>query len=182
MVGRSTKVGGTTKGFLWRVAFSFQLIVILTHESSDERLEFLLIIRMKDTSQVVQKGCKVKPPCLLLSFLNHLQVSIDASYISPIATDSPIHGHPPVPIRTTSINKEAPGLRAPVQLLPPQTPRPMPKSDEPDEIYANAEGTMLKSFIWGDDLTELDDSFRLLWSERDREWVAVYRLNMIVCE
>ena len=115
------------------------------------------------------------------SFLSHLQVTIDVSYISPDVSDVAFRGRP-IPIRTTSINRDSPGLQVPSQLLPPQTPSPMPRSDESDEIYVNSEGTLLRSFIWGDESSNSEDTFRLLWLEKQKDWLAVYKLNTSVCE
>ena len=139
-----------------------------------------MFIRLKD-SKTTQQHSVPRPSGLLLSFLNHLQITVDVSYVPPITTDFSLQGRP-IPIRTTSINKDTSALHAPVHLLPPQTPRPIPKSDESDEKYANIEGVLLKSFIWGDDGKTLDDTFRLMYSNKDNEWVAVYKINVIVCE
>lgn len=58
----------------------------------------------------------------------------------------------------------------------------MPKSNQSDEKYSNEEGTVLKSMIWGDDPSEEEvDSFRLLWTERAKEWIAIYKLRLTVC-
>lgn len=147
----------------------------------DERLEFLLTIRLKGNPPSSPAPSKPKPSGLLLSFLSHLQVTIDVSYISPDVSDVAFRGRP-IPIRTTSINRDSPGLQVPSQLLPPQTPSPMPRSDESDEIYVNSEGTLLRSFIWGDESSNSEDTFRLLWLEKQKDWLAVYKLNTSVCE
>lgn len=146
----------------------------LTQPPPDENLDFLLTIHFPtpDAPQDVSPT----PSSPLLSFLTHLQVSFEASYIatSPEA--------PPVPPRTASTlrQKSVPALAAHPSIFPPQTPLPIPSAADPDRRYVQAQGTPLKVGMWG----EKDDSsedFELLWSSERREWVAIYKMSLLVC-
>ncbi|KAG7088136.1 hypothetical protein E1B28_012158 [Marasmius oreades] len=93
-------------------------------------------------------------------------------------------------------------------ILPPATPIPTPASAETDRRYAQSEGVMLCTRIWGaegpstlgdegDEATENPDSkqetvemtrnqakpqedFHLIWSERENVWVAAYKIVFTV--
>lgn len=58
----------------------------------------------------------------------------------------------------------------------------MPSTADQDRKYTTAEGTILVANIWGS--STADDSpedFALLWSEKDKSWVAIYRMAITVC-
>ena len=128
------------------------------------------------------------PPSILLEFLSHLQISLEATYISP-------HAHaPPPPIRPTSNlvtppRTDSAGRLKPQgrpnnpSIFPPPTPNPMPSTAEPDRKYVQSEGTLLISTIWGQKGASEDGSgekLTLLWSEKEKLWVAVYQLSLTV--
>jgi hypothetical protein len=54
-------------------------------------------------------------------------------------------------------------------------------------MYVQAEGTLLLASIWGQSSgsgsgeEERAEKFTLLWSEKEKVWVAVYRLALTVC-
>jgi hypothetical protein len=125
------------------------------------------------------------PPLALLSLLSCMQVSYDATYISPDpvpAQPSPRIGTPP---RTTSL-KSTPGsgaLHVPPNTFPLTTPNPTPITTEQDRRYVRTEGVTLVSGTWGEAsdptkerLVEDRDAFALLWDETAGVWVAVYRV------
>jgi hypothetical protein len=133
-------------------------------------------------------------PTALLTFLTHLQISIDASYISPITqgtlsspAPSPgrLLGPPPVgrakprgASPTGSTLKPLPPL-----LIPPHTPNPTPQMAESDAKYAAAEGVQLLAYIWGEPNSadaERKEEFALAWSESEKEWNVMYRLEVPV--
>lgn len=133
-------------------------------------------------------------PIELLTFLTHLQISLDASYISPIhqeASPAPtpsagrLLGPPPAGRAKPRGNSPTGSTvkQRPPPLVPPHTPNPMPQVAESDAKYAAAEGVQLLSYIWGDPNsadTERKDEFALGWSESGKEWNAMYRLEVPV--
>ncbi|KAE9408067.1 hypothetical protein BT96DRAFT_1013549 [Gymnopus androsaceus JB14] len=168
----------------------------------DEHLQTLFILRVPQPEPI-----PTEPPHILLEFLAHLQVLLEASYISPndsSATDYTMSPSPlpsgrfnvpnsPAP-RTSSIKKPShlnlslsANPRHP-SILPPATPNPTPASAAIDQRYLQAEGVVLTSRIWGQDVggngivdkkqadqQEGTEGFYLLWSKREEVWVAVYR-------
>ena len=133
-------------------------------------------------------------PTSLLTFLTHLQISLDASYISPIPQEAPLAPAPsvgrllgPPPAGRAKARGGSPTgstLKArPAPLLPPHTPNPTPQMAESDARYAAAEGVQLLAYIWGEPNsadTERKEEFALGWSESDKEWNAMYRLEVPV--
>ena len=112
------------------------------------------------------------PPPHLLALLSHIQVSYDATYISttpiieepqPGATMSP-------PSRVASLLGPS---RRPRSIFPPTTPHPIPSAGEADRKYVKSEGTPLTAGIWGDNPAE---AFQLLWSRKEKSWVAIFKL------
>ncbi|KAJ3988598.1 TRAPP trafficking subunit Trs65-domain-containing protein [Lentinula detonsa] len=173
----------------------------------DEHLQTLFTLRVQQPE--LQQDLFLESPepsRLLLDFLAHVQVLLEASYISPIAPSDDISDYTvsasPLPSsrlnpsspppRTSSIKKPAhlnlSGLLSPnpgsashhPSILPPSTPNPTPASAAVDQRYLQAEGVVLTSRTWGqdedEDSEETDgEGFYLLWSKRDRAWVAVYK-------
>jgi hypothetical protein len=129
-----------------------------------------------------------EPPKELLAFLAHLQITLEATYISsvPVVAEAPqsalLLSPPP---RLTSHGKlttpKVGGAHHP-SIFPPSTPNPTPFSADTDRRYLQSEGTLLQAQIWGQDPSEgTREAFSLLWSERNKIWVAVYRLAVTVC-
>src|SRR5690606_22166019 len=147
----------------------------------DEQLQSLLLLRIQHPAPDTPAD-PTSPPLLLLEFLNYLQVSLEASYISPAPIQEP---HQPTwagssrlsaPPRSMSARPAPGALAAPPQhpsIFPPATPNPMPATGEKDRQYAASEGSFLAAIIWGNgnpDLTK--EAFTLLWSEKEKVWVA----------
>ncbi|PCH35941.1 hypothetical protein WOLCODRAFT_126429 [Wolfiporia cocos MD-104 SS10] len=69
-------------------------------------------------------------------------------------------------------------------IFPPSTPHPIPSAAESDRQYVQAQGTPLSSGVWGEQVLgssrESTDAFALLWARDKREWVAVYRMSVLV--
>ncbi len=65
-------------------------------------------------------------------------------------------------------------------MFPPQTPSPVPTTTEGDKRYVLSDGTPLKSFVWGEDHGDSVDGFRLLWSENEKRYIAVYEIALAV--
>ena len=119
-------------------------------------------------------------PAFLLTFLQHLQVVLDATYIPPTFTNARAPAPPP---RTSSVHSTPTGkgsLGVPTVSAPPQTPNPTPRTSDQDKQYVFAEGTALKSLVWGEDSEGGEDSFRLVRSASEKCWVAIYRLSLSV--
>lgn len=177
--------------------------------SIDEQLQSLLLIRTSHPTQGehTQPPDPTNPPLPLLDFLTHLQISLEATYISPSSalptpppTSPSFHPKRPIPSRSDSVGrlnaiKRPAGLGANPgggggnpSIFPPATPNPTPATGEGDRKYVQAEGTLLLAGIWGQDVPgqgqggEGGEKFGLLWSEVDQAWVAVYRLALTVCE
>lgn len=116
-----------------------------------------------------------KPPIELLSFLAHLQVSYDASYIAPISqpvlssisalgpgevslneplsrpTPPPRTHSIPVGSRSGSAQLLGPGTaRQHPSIFPPHTPHPVPSAVGADRQYVQAQGTPLRAGVWGE--------------------------------
>lgn len=151
----------------------------------DEQLESVLVVRTNHpTSEPTADGAH--PPVQLLAFLAHLQITLDASYISalPVSLTPTSSTQLSAPPRNASLNRlkpRPPNLHP--SIFPPQTPRPTPYTAEADRRYTQAEGTPLATLVWGekaDDDTR--ETFSLCWSEKDKVWVGLYRLVVGVCE
>ena len=158
--------------------------------SADEQLLSLLMLRIKPPAPSVPSDPN-NPPELLLEFLSHLQVSLEATYIS--STPQPGPNDTPrtpasrlsAPPRTSSLGPPKTSNRFTAHhpsILPPSTPHPTPSTGEQDRKYVSSEGTLLLANIWGANTADdSPESFSLLWSEEEEVWVAVYRLSLTVC-
>lgn len=146
----------------------------------DEQLHIFLIAQIPCPSADVDPK---DPPTSLLDFLAHVQVSLEATYISQTPTTLPETPQTPqvfAPPRTSSIAKPRPTSLHP-SLFPPHTPNPTPSSTEKDRKYAQSEGTLLLASIWGHRPAGLSkEKFSLLYSEAKKAWLAVYELSLTV--
>ncbi|PPQ63886.1 hypothetical protein CVT24_010353 [Panaeolus cyanescens] len=147
----------------------------------DEQLQSLLVIRFKSPDLAGPSG-ESKPPALLLDVLAHLQIALEATYISPLpsAPETPRTSKLLTP-RTSAFGKPTGRLNAHPSILPPNTPNPVPSTADQDRKYNTAEGTMLLASIWGTNSSEeSQEAFHLMWSEREKNWIAIYRLVLTV--
>ena len=149
----------------------------------DEQLQSLLVLRIKNPAGEPAADPS-NPPEILLDLLSHIQVSLEATYISPIpsAVDTPRTSRLLQTPRTGALGRPTGRLNPHPSILPPSTPNPMPSTADQDRKYTTAEGTILVANIWGS--STADDSpedFALLWSEKDKSWVAIYRMAITVC-
>ncbi|KAJ7653475.1 TRAPP trafficking subunit Trs65-domain-containing protein [Mycena rosella] len=150
----------------------------------DEQLHSLLTVRVDHPSTSSSRD-PAHPPKELLSFISHLQISLEATYISSVpmssgSPDTPRTARLSAPPRTASLAKlNARSAHPPI--FPPNTPNPTPSSAETDKRYLKSEGTLLLASIWGQNPSEdSQEAFTLLWSEEEEVWVAVYRLALTV--
>jgi len=150
--------------------------VRLTQKSLDEKLDYYLTVYLADFNTGTSTPSFVDerrvPPPHLLALLSHIQVSYDASYIST----TPIIEEPQPGITMSPPSRVASLLgpsRRPHSIFPPTTPHPIPSAGEADRKYVKSEGTHLTAGIWGDNPTE---AFQLLWSRKDKSWVAIFKL------
>lgn len=179
--------------FFGEVYYSDTRRLLPTNPHIDEIIDCLLVIRFPHAQDDSQDPSEpTNPPLGLLSFLAHLQISYEASYISPFtsvpSTSSgavPEIGRPPP--RTTSINKDKPAAllaAAHPTIFPPATPNPVPSAAKSDQQYVQSQGTQLTTGVWGEQhmgsTRESSEAFALLWAEDDKEWVAVYRMSVLV--
>ncbi|KAI0637607.1 TRAPP trafficking subunit Trs65-domain-containing protein [Trametes polyzona] len=150
----------------------------------DENLDFLLIVRLP--SSAPEDDPAPEPPKSVLSFLAHLQISYETSYISPSAATpeppSTARLSMPPPPRTSSMQRNRPGplLAGHPSIFPPHTPHPIPAAAESDIKYVQAQGTPLVSAIWGESDSRQSEQFALLWDPSERCWLAVYKMSILV--
>ncbi|KAJ8515033.1 hypothetical protein ONZ45_g7514 [Pleurotus djamor] len=151
----------------------------------DEQLNAILTVQINlplSDKPVSQED----PPSELLAFIAHLQITLEATYISSAPArfpDTPDTTRLSAPPRTSlglKLNPR-PGTSHP-SIYPPNTPNPTPLTADNDKKYVQAEGTLLMASIWGQNTTkdEIDEGFCLLWSDEDQVWVAVYKLGLRV--
>ncbi|KAF7301902.1 hypothetical protein MIND_00756200 [Mycena indigotica] len=155
----------------------------------DEELQALLLIRI-DHAAVSASRDPRSPPKELLTFLSHLQISLEATYIASIPVSG--NGYPETPgtarlgnpprtaslaLPTSKLGKKS----SHPSIFPPNTPNPTPASADTDKRYLKSEGTLLQASIWGQSTAEdSKEAFSLVWSAADEMWVAVYRLGLTV--
>ncbi|PFH51161.1 hypothetical protein AMATHDRAFT_80440 [Amanita thiersii Skay4041] len=149
----------------------------------DEQLHAFFILRIKhpilDSDPLPES-----PPQLLLSFLAHLQVSFEATYISPLPDvphDTRIARLSTPPRASSLLTKANPRLSLHPSIFPPNTPNPTPSAAEHDRKYATSEGTLLLAGIWGQNPSQdSKEHFTLLWSPEEQVWVAIYSLSLTI--
>ncbi|KAK0469510.1 TRAPP trafficking subunit Trs65-domain-containing protein [Desarmillaria tabescens] len=142
----------------------------------DEQMNSYLTVRLSHLTSFPALDTQ-NPPQELLMFLAHLQISLEAAYISSV----------PIPDPSNSVRLSAPprlskmGPRHHPSIFPPSTPNPTPAVAENDRRYLNSEKTTLLTSIWGQGAADDSlDAFSLLWSEAERAWMAVYRLSFTI--
>ncbi|KAI0646028.1 TRAPP trafficking subunit Trs65-domain-containing protein [Trametes meyenii] len=151
----------------------------------DENLDFLLTIRFPAPTST-SSDAQPKPPSTLLSFLAHLQISYETSYISPSAVApepfSAARLSMPPPPRNSSMQRNRPGplLAGHPSIFPPHTPHPIPAAAESDLKYVQSQGTPLISAIWGESDSRDSEQFALLWDASECCWLAVYKISVLV--
>ncbi|KAH7928893.1 hypothetical protein BV22DRAFT_162664 [Leucogyrophana mollusca] len=150
----------------------------------DEQLRLLLTVQVNHPSSDAPPD-PFHPPQHLLDFLAHVQVSLEATYISQkptSASDVPQSAHLTAPPRSTSVGQTKPRpLSLHPSIFPPHTPNPIPSTAEVDRKYVQSEGTLLLAAIWGQRASENSrERFALLFSESRNAWIAVYELSLIV--
>jgi hypothetical protein len=164
------------------------------NEKLDERLLLFFTVKIPHPD-IAGSINPLAPPSELIFLISHLQVTLDAKYISP----QPAHRAQTAtltrginlapPPRSHSYHKAGhatPGVYH--SIFPPHTPHPTPQTGEADRRYAgansNAEGTVLESFVWGETSREEPPgkNFALLWSDVEKVWVSIYRLTVGVCK
>ncbi|KAJ7592385.1 TRAPP trafficking subunit Trs65-domain-containing protein [Mycena floridula] len=153
----------------------------------DEQLQSFLVVEIPHAAK--GPADPEHPPQELVAFLAHLQVSLEASYISsqppepgsetPQVNSAFLSAAQP---RTASLSKLNPNSsRQHPSIFPPNTPNPTPYSADHDRRYAKSEGTLLNAIIWGQSSGEESrEAFSLLYSEKQSSWVVVYRLSLTV--
>ncbi|KAI9571173.1 TRAPP trafficking subunit Trs65-domain-containing protein [Boletus coccyginus] len=146
----------------------------------DEKLNLLFVMYIKHPS--FNNACdRHNPPWSLVELLSHVQVSLEATYISQTPNQDVPNTTSLVPPRTSSMPKGRPPSFHP-SIFPPNTPNPIPSTTESDRKYVQSEGTLLFSGIWGTRKAteESKEKFALLFSETQGIWIAVYELSLIV--
>ncbi|KAH0828021.1 TRAPP trafficking subunit Trs65-domain-containing protein [Lanmaoa asiatica] len=146
----------------------------------DEQLNLLLVMHIEHPS-LNNPHDRHSPPRSLVDLLSHIQVSLEATYISKTPNQGVLDTATLVRPRTSSMPKGRP-LSLHPSIFPPNTPNPIPSTTEGDRKYVQSEGTLLFSSIWGTKKAteESKEKFALLFSESQRTWIAVYELSLIV--
>ena len=146
-------------------------------------MQSFLVLRIKHPA-VENADNPEHPPHVLLDFLAHVQVSLEATYISAVPTvaeaprTSRILGTP----RNSSMARPSGRPNPHPSILPPSTPNPVPSTADQDRKYLASEGTMLVANIWGSSTAEgSSEGFTLLWSEEQQAWLAIYCMVITVC-
>ncbi|KAF9531099.1 TRAPP trafficking subunit Trs65-domain-containing protein [Crepidotus variabilis] len=148
----------------------------------DEQLQSLLVLRIKNPDDEVFKSAE-SPPDVLLDLLAYIQVSLEASYISPLPTaaETPKTARLLMTPKTGAMSRPTGRLNPHPSILPPSTPNPTPATGDQDRKYTASEGTLLVAHIWGTNAAEgTQEDFSLLWSEREKSWIAIYRMVVTV--
>lgn len=154
------------------------------HAFFDEQLRLFLIIKIGHLpSNPLNESRSL--PSLLVHFLRHVQVSLEATYISRKSTETPIT--PRVDQVTGPPRSSSAGLSNPRQpslhpsIFPPTTPNPIPSTTEADKKYVQSEGALLLSSIWGEGPAEHSgEKFAVFFSHSRKEWIAIYQLSLNV--
>ncbi|KAF8840724.1 hypothetical protein BDN67DRAFT_951143 [Paxillus ammoniavirescens] len=146
----------------------------------DEQLHLLLTIQVEHPSSNTSPDPN-NPPQRLVDFLSHIQVSLEATYISQKQDQNTPDTAVLAPPRTSSVPKGRPTSLHP-SILPPSTPNPIPSTAEGDRKCVQSEGTLLLTSIWGASKSpeQSKERFTLLFSEAQGAWVAIYELSLIV--
>ncbi|KAG9316779.1 TRAPP trafficking subunit Trs65-domain-containing protein [Chiua virens] len=147
----------------------------------DEQLNLLLVMHINHPSLNNSPG-PYHPPRSLVDFLCHIQISLEATYISQTPNQDALGtGGLVLPRTSSTLGKDRPSSLHP-SIFPPNTPNPIPSTAEGDRKYVQSEGTLLFSCIWGTKKAteESKEKFALLFSETQKSWVAVYELSLIV--
>ena len=161
--------------------------MLMQCDTADENLDFFLTIRFPLPSDQAPPSEDIPhPPQHLLSFLAHLQITYETSYISPSSSTSDALGHSRLsmpPPRNSSMQRNRPGnlLAGTAAMFPPHTPNPIPSAAEPDLKYVQSQGTPLVSAVWGESDNTEKEAFALLWDAAERSWMAVYKMTILVC-
>ncbi|KAJ3517079.1 hypothetical protein NLJ89_g739 [Agrocybe chaxingu] len=149
----------------------------------DEQLHSILLLHIKNPEESIPEDTS-HPPESIRDLLAHVQVSLEAAYISaiPSAVETPKTSRLLLPTpRTGATGRPSGRLNPHPSILPPSTPNPVPATGDLDRKYTTSEGTVLVAQIWGGNTS--DDSaeeFALLWSRDERSWIAVYRMVITV--
>ena len=173
---------GKATGLLWLNIHYILLLTKLIYKFADEQLKSFLILRIKHPA-LDNPDNSEHPPPMLLEILAHVQVSLEATYISAVPTvvvpqTSRILGTP----RNGSMVRPSGRPNPHPSILPPSTPNPVPSTADQDRKYLASDGTMLVANIWGSSTAEdSSEGFTLLWSEEQQAWLAIYCMAITVC-
>lgn len=170
--------------------FGEQLCISMSHKELkvlDEQLQPLLLLRIKHPAEETFKAAD-DPPDSVIDLLRHVQVTLEATYISPVPNtpvDTPRTSRLLATPRTGALALPKPirSGRIHPSILPPSTPNPTPVTGDNDRKYTTSDGTLLLAQIWGTNSS--DDSpeeFALLWSEDEKSWIAIYLMAFTVCK
>ena len=169
-------------GFLW-LDNRFSYLRNSYNKFADEQLQSFLVLRIKHPA-LENPDNSEHPPPMLLEILAHIQVSLEATYISAVPTVAEV----PRTSRILSTPRNGSMVRPSGRpnphpsILPPSTPNPVPSTADQDRKYLASDGTMLVANIWGSSTAEdSSEGFTLLWSEGQQAWLAIYCMAITVC-
>jgi hypothetical protein len=173
---------GKATGFLWSDIF-LSTLYLPHNQVTDEQLQSFLVLRIKHPA-LENSDNSEHPPQVLLEVLAHVQVALEATYISAVPTvaEAPRTSRLLGTARNGSSARPSGRTNLPPSILPPSTPNPVPSTADQDRKYMASEGTMLVANIWGNNTAEdSSQGFALLWSEEQRAWLAIYCMAITVC-
>ena len=169
-------------GFLW-LDNRFSYLRNSYNKFADEQLQSFLVLRIKHPA-LENPDNSEHPPPMLLEILAHIQVSLEATYISAVPTVAEV----PRTSRILSTPRNGSMVRPSGRpnphpsILPPSTPNPVPSTADQDRKYLASDGTMLVANIWGSSTAEdSSEGFTLLWSEEQQTWLAIYCMAITIC-
>ena len=173
---------GKTTGLLWLDHYILSYLPNSFNKFADEQLKSFLVLRIKHPALYNPDNYEHPPP-VLLEILAHVQVSLEATYISAV----PIVAAPQTSRilstpRNGSMVRPSGRPNPHPSILPPSTPNPVPSTADQDRKYLASDGTMLVANIWGSSTAEdSSEGFTLLWSEEQQAWLAIYCMAITVC-
>lgn len=177
MVSKNYKISRKGCCLFWYVRPVVLLLWIKRSTSTkDEHVSSLLILRIPCEKLGPILSSSDIPGPVLLTLLSHLQITLEASYISPTPNNAASNLILPV-------NRSK---RAMSPLMPPQTPHPVPQTSTPDAQYARSDpGVVMQSYLWGEGKSRKSENpddtlFNLFPIKAERAWVAVYKLDVSV--
>src|ERR1700761_885963 len=138
----------STDGSDWLSSLSVAKFPIRQQVFYDESLHLHFVLRLPVTEPLDSPS----PSRILFRLLSCLQLSIEATYISASPSAAETVSPPPRTFSLTSVptaKANLPPSHATTTVIQPSTPHPIPHSATSDIPYLHSDGTILASYLWG---------------------------------